>query len=136
MSSDLRGLLGALGAIALAAAYAGSRWGVLGLLAAMALGAVLLFVLALRRPREAVEPDPSADAQLVGAVPNVAIAEMVIDELGQQGIPAFYKLRGVGPVAEHRSRRLLRRVTSMPPGGMLGPPARSCQIPMRRLLVQ
>ena len=135
MSSDLRGLLGALGAIVLAAAYAGSRWGVFGLLAAMALGAVLLFVLALR-PRAAVEPDPSADAQLVGAVPNVAIAEMVIDELGQQGIPAFYKLRGVGPVAEHRSRRLLRRVTSMPPGGMLGPPARSCQIPMRRLLVQ
>jgi hypothetical protein len=94
--NTLRRLAQVVAVIGAASALAWATWGFYAWAVVMLAGAAVVAYLGVRRPRPGLPPDASADAVNVGSVPNVPIAELLVSELKQNGIEAFYKLRGVG----------------------------------------
>ncbi len=90
--SDSRRLFITLAVIATASALAWLGWGFFAWIAVMAAGMAVLFYLGFHRPNPELAADSPAESVNVGSVPNVPFAEMVVTELQQSGIEAFYKV--------------------------------------------
>jgi hypothetical protein len=94
--SDVRQLCVTLTVIATASVLAWLGWGIFVCIAVMAVGVAVLFYMGFHRPNPEMVSDGSGDPVNVGSAPSVPFAEMVVSELHDEGIDAFYKVQGAG----------------------------------------
>ena len=96
--TDLRRLVTALAVVGGASAFGWIGWGVFGWAVAMLAGAGVIVYLGFRPTVPKSQDDNSGEVVPVARVPNVPLADVVVAELRENGIEAFYKVLGVGGI--------------------------------------